>query len=161
MSKFLHVYQSTIPYVKMIRTDGKELAFREGKYHTDDKGDIEFLEKEIAIGHPHISKPQNESEQVIESSMLDPMTALYSRIEQEVRAKIAAEAASGDLNKDMGKTEQEPLKPASSVDVAQAMLGGSGQSMAERLALMKQAGKSSGSADESNGAKLVNLPTAQ
>lgn len=160
MSKLVHVFLSTIPYVKMVRPDGKELAFRDGKYITDDAGDIAHITSEINAGHPHIKLPEEESQRVVESGMLDPMNALRARMEQEIRAQIAAENAAGDVNKPMGETKQEPLKPASSVDIAQAALGGSGLSMAERIAAMKSNNAQTG-ANESNGAALFTPPAVQ
>lgn len=160
MSKLVHVFLSSIPYIKMIRTDGKELPFRDGKYCTDDAADIAYITKEIEAGHPHIRVPESEDQRVVESQLLDPMNALRARIEQEIRAQIAIENATGNMTKDMGETKQEPLKPASSTDVASAMLGGSGLSMTARLEALKARTEKS-SADETNGATLVNLPSAQ
>lgn len=119
----LHVFHSSIPFVKAIRGDGKELPFREGVYRTDDQKDIDFLNGMVADGHPHIALPV-ESERVVQSEMLNPLVALEARLREKILAELAAEQASGDLNRDLGVSSQEPLKPQNTVDVATATIGG-------------------------------------
>ncbi len=141
----LHVFCSTIPYVKAIRGDGKEIPFREGVYRTDDQRDIDFLNGMIRDGHPHIHLPPEE-ERVIESEMLNPLVALEARMREKIMRELEAAQASGDPTRELGETKQEPLKPQNSLDVAQATIGGvtmlqvpSGQTMAEKLAAMRAA----------------------
>jgi hypothetical protein len=120
-----------MPSCNVVMPDGRVIIFVSGTYRTDKPAEIDYLEKEIAAGHPHLFIDQNEA--TVDSEMVDPMNAL--------RAKIIAEylesekTASGDPERDMGKTEQTPVKPASTQDVAPAMAGGSGEQLARLVSL--------------------------
>lgn len=124
----LSVFKATLPSINYIFRNGKPAIFVQGKYSTSVEAEIDELKDEIAKGHPHIYVDPEEAE--IDSSLVDPLSALRAKIEAEIRAKMAA--ATNPEN-DMGKTTQEPLKPASSQDIQEAAGGGSGVALAARL----------------------------
>jgi hypothetical protein len=114
----LRVFKATLPSVNYIFRNGKPAIFVNGRYTTEFPAEIEELEYEISLGHPHIYIDSAERE--VDSVQVDPIAALTGRI----RAQLVAEmAAATDMGNDMGKTEQGPLKPASSSDVAPAAAG--------------------------------------
>lgn len=122
------VFKSAIPSVNYIFGNGKPAIFVNGKFATTIESEIAELENEIRLGHPHIYIDENEKE--IDSSAIDPISSLRAQIEKEIMDKMAA--ATNPEN-DMGTSEQEKLKVATSADVAQAAQGGSGTSLAARL----------------------------
>ena len=124
----LRVFKSTIPSVNFIFANGKPAIFQQGVYRTDVEWEIAELEKEVLAKHPHIFIDEKERE--IDSEMVDPMNALRAKIISDYLA--AQEKATNPMN-DMGTTTQEPLKPASSRDVAVAAAGGEGTSASARL----------------------------
>lgn len=124
----LRVFKSTIPSVNFIFANGKPAIFQQGVYRTDVDWEIAELEKEVLARHPHIYIDEKERE--IDSEMVDPMNALRAKI---IADYLASEQAATNLSNDMGATLQEPLKPASSRDVAVAAAGGEGTAMSARL----------------------------
>jgi hypothetical protein len=124
----LQVFKATLPSINYIFRNGKPAIFVQGKYATGVEGEIDELKDEISKGHPHIYIDAAESE--VDSEMVDPIQALRTKIEAQIRAEMAAAT---DLNNDRGQTKQEPLKPSSSTDVMDAAAGGSGVGLAARL----------------------------
>jgi hypothetical protein len=122
-----------MPSVNYIYGDGTAAVFVNGTYYTDQPDRIATLQYEIAKGHPHIYQDADESKRTIDSEMLNPEIATRARYYQEFLAEQAMQAAAGDPTKDLGNTEQQPLKPASSVDIAPAASGGNGQMSAAKL----------------------------
>jgi hypothetical protein len=115
----LRVFKAHLPSVNYIFRNGKPAIFVNGRYATDMPSEIQELEEEIGFGHPHLYIDADEKE--VDSAQVDPIAALTDRI----RAKLIAEmAVATDMSNDMGETKQEPLKPASSSDVAPAAAGG-------------------------------------
>ena len=129
----LHIYKSTIPNVNFSFGNGKPAIFQQGRYHTNVDWEIAALDYEIAQGHPHIYK--DPAELKVESEMLDPMNALKAKMRAEILAEMqAASAQANDPSNDRGTSSQDAVKPASTIDVAPAALGGSGVQLAARLA---------------------------
>lgn len=124
----LRVFKATLPSVNYIFKNGKPAIFVQGVYTTDVVSEIEELDAEIAARHPHIFIDAAMRE--IDSSAVDPIAALREKIIAEYKATMASATS---LDNDMGKSNQGPLKPASSVDVAAATAGGSGEGFAARI----------------------------
>ena len=129
----LRVFKSTIPSVNYIFSNGKPAIFQQGVYRTNVEWEIKELEKEISNGHPHLFI--DEAEREIDSEMVDPMNALRAKIIAEY---VEAQNKAVNPANDMGSTEQKPLKPANSRDVAEAALGGDGAQLAARLLNVKK-----------------------
>ena len=129
----LNVFQSTFPSINYIFGNGKPAIFQGGYYRTAIQWEIDELDNEIRMGHPHISRPTDESARVVSSDMIDPMDILRAKIIAEYEAKKVVDA-SGD--RDMGTYVAPALKPASSKDVAEAAAGGSGLSSSGAAALV-------------------------
>lgn len=127
----LTVFQATMPSVNYIFGNGKPAIFVQGFYRTDVPWEIAELDAEIASHHPHIFRPTKVEDQVIESDMLDPMTALRAKIIADYKAQ---EAAATHPSRDMGNTDQNAkLMPGNTMDIAAAAEGGSGVQLAARL----------------------------
>lgn len=124
----IRIFKATLPSVNYIFTNGKPAIFVQGKFTTNIDFEIQELEREIATGHPHIYIDPAESE--IDSDALTPMEILRAKVREELVAEMAA--ATNPAN-NMGTTVQEPVKPASTADIAQAAQGGSGVGLAARL----------------------------
>lgn len=125
----LSVFKSTISEVNYIMGNGKALMFKNHRFLTDRPDEIKELQNEISLGHPHISQDPNEL--TIDSEMVDPMNALRHKIIAEYLAK---EAAATNPENDMGTSNQQQLKPASSSDLAAAAAGAGPTSTGARLA---------------------------
>lgn len=117
----LRVFKSTIPSINYIFKNGKPAIFQVGVFRTDIEWEIKELEAEIAAGHPHIYIDEKERE--IDSEMVDPMNALRAKIIAEF---LEQQKKATDPNNDMGTSDQSPVKPANSTDVAAAAAGGDG-----------------------------------
>lgn len=122
------IFKATLPSINYVFKNGKPAIFVFGKFVTAVKAEVDELKAEVEAGHPHIYIDKEEAE--IAASAIDPMAGLRAQIEAEIMAKMAA--ATSPEN-DMGTTEEEKLKPASSTDIAQASIGGSGTGLAARL----------------------------
>jgi len=122
------IFKASLPSVNYIFKNGKPAIFVAGKFATAVPAEIAELKAEIESGHPHIYIDEKEAE--IDASKIDPIQALRATIEAEIRAQMAAATS---LDNDMGSTAQDPLKPASSQDIAQAAGGGSGAGLSARL----------------------------
>ena len=132
----LNVYKSAIPHINYIFKNGKLAVFTNGVFRTDIEGEIQELETEIKLGHPHIYV--DAAEKIIDSEMVDPMNALRHKIIQEFLAKQAETA--GNPDRDMGTTDKNVgVMPATSKTIAEAAAGGSGTPTGARIILSKQA----------------------
>lgn len=129
----LRVFKSTIPSINFVFGDGTVASFQSGRYFTDDAQKIASLEYEVSKNHPHIYIDSAETE--VDSTMLDPIAALRARLREEILAEEAAKlSAAVDPNRDMGTSDQAPVKPANTLNVAAISAGGSGVQIAERVA---------------------------
>lgn len=135
----LHVFCSTIPSVNYLFPNGKPAIFVNNKFYTSVQEEIDHLQNEIKLGHPMIF--QKTGEETMDAKYLDPMVGLREKIIAEAIA--AGIVSAGDPNRNMGTTTQAPLKPATTVDISQAMAGGSGASLTN-LASMLGVNKASG-----------------
>lgn len=132
----LRVFKSTMPSVNFIFGNGKPAIFQAGVYRTDVAEEIQALEYEVRLGHPHIYI--DPAEQEVDSELLDPMTALRAKIREEILAEEAEKALkASDISRDMGTSDQSSVKPASTVDIAPAAAGGSGASLVASLSNIK------------------------
>lgn len=124
----LRVFKATLPSINYIFKNGKPAIFVQGVYTTDVPFEIEEFEAEIAARHPHIFIDSAMRE--IDSAAVDPIAALREKIIAEYKATMANATS---LDNDRGSSAQGALKPASSVDVAAATAGGSGEGFAARI----------------------------
>jgi hypothetical protein len=129
----VHVFKSTMPSINYIFKNGKAAPFVGGIFTTDVQSEIDELEAEVLNRHPHIYI--DEAQKIVQSEMLDPLNALRAKFFEEFQ-KLQAEKTM-DPNADMGTSESQPVKPASSVDIAPAAAGGSGTALGSRLAMLK------------------------
>lgn len=127
----LRVFKSTFPSINYIFKNGKAAIFQQGVFRTDVEWEIKELEAEVAASHPHIFIDENERE--IDSEMVDPMNALRAKI---IADYIAQQAAATNPANDMGNSDQSPVKPSNSRDVAVAAAGGDGTQTGLAVRLM-------------------------
>lgn len=118
----LQVFKSTIPFMNFIFPNGKPAIFQNGVFRTSNENEAQHLDYEISQGHPHIYRDAQEKE--VMSNEVDPISVLRKKIIDEYKAQL--EAATNPAN-DMGNSQQGPVKPANSSDVAAAAAGGNGQ----------------------------------
>lgn len=85
VEKEFQVYKSSLPNQRIALPSGKLLRITSGKYITDRKDEIEFLDAEIEAGFPYLSKTGT-----VTSTELDPMAALRQRIIAEYVEQQAA-----------------------------------------------------------------------
>ena len=95
----LNQYFSTIPRISIIAPSGKQILFEGGMYLTDRPDEIEFLDKEVSIGHEMIYTKKGQEK--ISSKDLDPMAQLREKIIAEYEAKKEAQQSP---SRDMGNT---------------------------------------------------------
>lgn len=106
-------YKSALSSVRLI-TDGKpgiRITFTNFKLLTQTKEVIEYLNKEIKLGLPGITKGA-----LLSLDDVNPMQTLRREMEAKVRAEMAEEAKNAALGKtkDMGDYVQPKLNPAGS-----------------------------------------------
>lgn len=130
------LYKCTTPSCSYIFKNGKAGYFIKGRYSTALPNEIEELDNEVALRHPNISIDPNELEIDTEA---DPLAGLKARLRQEILDDIRAqELISINPARDMGKSEQGKLNPASTTDIAPTSAGGDATQVVSRLAsLMK------------------------
>jgi hypothetical protein len=115
---------------------GKVANFVRGRYSTDIQSEIDELENEIKLKHPHIYKDAKET--TIDTEKLDPMW----RIKQDIRAEILADMArSQDPSRDMGSYEPTNLSPASTSDIAPVAAGAGPSTAVQALLARTRAAK--------------------
>lgn len=129
----VHVFHGTLASFKYVFKNGKEAAFKGGKFITDSESEAAELKAEITLGHPHIS--QKEGEEKIEAEMLDPIFALRAKMFEEFLSMTEEQRAALAKPRDMGTSTQPSLKPASSLDIAAATLGGPSAALLDLHAL--------------------------
>lgn len=118
------IFKCYIPSCSYFFKNGKQAAFLNGQYTTDNQQEISELMAEVGeIGkhsskHPHIYVDADEQE--IDSDALSPLEELKRKAREEVLAEMAA--ASNATN-DMGTSIQGKLIPASSKDVEATAAG--------------------------------------
>jgi hypothetical protein len=115
---FKKLYKATLPSINYIFKNGKPAIFVRGKFATDIAAEVEELDNEIALGHPHIFIDPNEAEQAPGDT--DLLAGLRLKLEAEIRAEMAAASL---ISNDRGTAAPTILKPASTVDIAAAAAG--------------------------------------
>ena len=118
------VFKSHIQNCRFIFGNGDVAAFVGGRYLTDVDAEIQQLEKEVAAKNPTLYMDSAEME--VDPITLDPMYG----IKQRIIAEFLAGKITLDPNRDMGTSQQGPLKVANSRDVA-AITSGHAPSMVQ------------------------------
>ncbi len=113
-------YKSSLQSVNFIFKDGTKAAFIGGKYLTSKKSEIDELDAEIELNHPHLFHATKE--EVIELTTT-PMEALRAKFFKEFQAQ---QASAIDKSNDAGQYTQDKLNPVSTSDVASAASGSTG-----------------------------------
>jgi len=121
------VFRSNISSCRYVFKNGKVAPFIGGKYTTDIKHEIDELDAEIDMKHPHISANK---EEVV--STVEPLEALKARFFAEFQA---AQAANLLKDNDAGTSEQGKLNVANSTTVAAGMADSSSTGAAPSLGL--------------------------
>ena len=111
------VFRSNISSSRYVFKNGKVAPFIGGKYTTDIKHEIDELDTEIEMRHPHISANKEEVVNVVE-----PLEALKAKFFAEFQA---AQATNLLKSNDAGTSEQGKLNVANSTTVAAGMAGSS------------------------------------
>lgn len=131
MATVKKVFKARIPSVNYIFKNGKPAIFIAGRFLTDIPAEIKELEEEIALGHPHIYVDDNE--ETVEAA--DPGELMMGLREKFFKEFQEAHQRALNPDNDMGSTDQVPLNPASSTDVATAAAGGDGSAGAKTISL--------------------------
>lgn len=127
----LRVFKSNIPSINYIFPWGTVAAFQQGYYRTDIEREISHLEEEVKLKHPHILIDANEFE--VDSTLVDPMNALRAKI---IADYLNTQEKANNPDNDMGNSDQSPVRPSNSRDVAVAAAGGSGVSLMPGISSM-------------------------
>jgi hypothetical protein len=126
-AKTLNVYYTNLPSVNYIFKNGKQAIFVSQRFCTDVPAEVEELNYEVSLGHPHIYIKQEAP--TIQSNMLDPMEALREKIIAEYKA---AQTAAINPENDLGTSDQSgKLNIATSRTIAEAAAGGSGAALVD------------------------------
>lgn len=129
--KLLHVYWGTLPSINYIFPNGKPAIFVNNRFTTNIPYEIEHLDNEIKMGHPHIYKKPGE--ETMDAKYLDPMEAVRERI---IADAIAMGLVTANVDRDMGTSDQtQKLNVQTSTDVAAASAGHGNSSNARLLDL--------------------------
>lgn len=123
------VFKSRIPSCNYVFAKGKAAAFVSGRYVTGSAEEIAELEQEILSGHPHLYVDPADAE--TDSTVQDPLSALREKIISEY---LAAQAIATDPSRDMGKSDQGPVKASNTRDIAVAAAGGNGAAVIAEVA---------------------------
>ena len=120
----MRLYKSPMRSWKYFFTDGTPAIFANGEYMTDEESRIAELDMQVKLRHPAIYI--DATEKFVSEERLDPLVGLRKRIAEEERAKVLAEmrAAAGNMDRDMGETKQDTIRPASTTDIAPVAAGG-------------------------------------
>ena len=127
----LTVFKSTVPSITFIFANGKPAHFVQGTYRTAVDWEISALTAEVTQGHPHLFI--DAAEKTIESDMIDPMNALRAKI---IADYLEEQARALNPSNNPGDSEQGSVKPASTRDIADAAMGGSGVQVTSKLATL-------------------------
>lgn len=90
--KLFQVYSSPRQSWKTITKTGRMIIFIEGQFITDNALDIEYLDEEVANGHPWLIKGAP-----VTSKEADPMARLKAKIIAEYEEEREAQAATAKL----------------------------------------------------------------
>ncbi len=120
--KLYHVFYHTIKSCRMVTEFGRSICFVDGKYITDVKEEIDYLQKEMTVGNLHLSiKP---GEEQLTSDQLDPMKVLKAKFIAEYKAEqatLAKDIAEGNLPE--SESDNQKLVPGSTADVSDMAAG--------------------------------------
>ena len=101
----VNLFKSRIPSCRYIFKNGKEAHFINGEYMTDIEEEIEQMNYEIKLGHPHLFV---DAEKVtVDTTKLDPLSEIKAKAIAEY---IARQKEATDPSNDMGSTGVEPGK---------------------------------------------------
>lgn len=131
-------YKNAIHSCNYIFKDGTQAKFVAGEYLTNNKQRQAELDAEIEAGHPHIYVDANDA--TVSPEDLDPETAQRKKYFAMFQAE--QEAAK---NRDMGTSQQLPIKPANSKDMADVTANGAGALSAVPTSLLNALNSQSGS----------------
>lgn len=139
VNKGKKLYWATMPFMNFVFPNGKVAVFRHHRFATEVPSEIEVLDQEVAGNHPYIYVKQDAL--YLTEEMEDPMKALRARFYAEFMKEKLAQI---NPENDMGKSEQGPIKPQSTSDVAAVAAGGDAtQSAAKLVALAAKSAQSS------------------
>ena len=99
--KTFQTYKSSLPNQKIAMPNGKMIRITSHQYITDMEDEIAFLDNEIKLGFPYLTKSGE-----MTSTELDPMSALRAKIIAEYEADKVPAPVLGDVAK-------QELTPAS------------------------------------------------
>lgn len=124
----LHVYNNRLPSCHYVFKDGSQATFVNGIYKTGNPYEIEQLDKEVRMNHPHIFIDKSTPAVVSAKLDADPMAALRDKL----RAEIIAELKPKDMgsNRTLGSGE---LVPAGTDKVQENVAGQGGNALPAAL----------------------------
>lgn len=105
----VHIYKNHLPSCHYVFKDGSSAVFVDGVFKTANPYEIEQLDKEVRLNHPHIYIDRTVPSIVSAAAIADPMSALREKI----RAEILAESAARDMGSNQVQ-DGTALKPSSS-----------------------------------------------
>ena len=115
------LYKSNIKFCNIHMPDGTRIDFKGGMYVTDNEEIIRWLDRAIArnefAGQIYIDP----NARTISAEQENPLLALRKKFFEEFQKEQAALLNPAN---DMGKSQQGPLKAASTTDIAPVALGG-------------------------------------
>lgn len=103
-----------MPSCNYLFKNGKPAIFINHEYLTDIAAEVEELDAEIKLGHPHISRDPLKKE--VDDTKLDPLAAVKAQAIKEYLAQQAATAGT----QDMGNSVQGPVVVNNSQNIASA-----------------------------------------
>lgn len=127
----LNQYFSTLPSSTYIFQNGKAAVFVAGVFRTAIKKEIEELDHEISIGHPHLLV--RKGAETVESEDLDPMVMLRKKFFAEFQA--SQQAAFGDPSRDMGNTPAPAAPSANAVELNKIVKHGEGKTAGVKITM--------------------------
>ena len=130
------LFKSNQASSKYIFLDGTAASFIRGRFHTSDPAQIDQLEKEVKLKHPHIYIDDKEKD--VDTEKLDPMFRLREQLKEEIRRE---EFEKLKHSNDMGKSEMGKLSPSSTTDIAPVAAGGSAVQSAAMAGLVAKLNK--------------------
>jgi len=117
VEKKYHVFHNNVQSSKMVTDKGRTISFVGGQFVTDVEEDIEYLQREIALGNTFLYVKAGK--EVMTSAELDPMKALrkqhleeFAALQKEAARKIAAGEALSE-----SESEVQKLVPGSTATV--------------------------------------------
>lgn len=115
------VYHCRLNSCNFVFSDGHSAPFVQHMYYTDNVKEIEELDAEVAVGHPHIYINENFTQ--VDTDKLDPFADIKKKAIEEY---IAAQKAAASLSNDRGNYVQGPTVFANSSTIAEAAAGSDG-----------------------------------